>query len=178
MTARLILALDGHDGVGKTTLSQALAKRLGGTAVRPFSGSTGAKLLEIGAAQDVKALVALGTGAIDAAVASIPCDRPVVLDRGWMTVASFVPTSAEFFSLWKYWIPTALCWIPLDVTVERLSARTDEEPESTAWHQHYLDTYLMLAEKSDSFVLRTDLNSLPACVERLTSWASGMLPHP
>ena len=33
MSERLIVALDGHDGSGKTTLAYALAERLGGTMV-------------------------------------------------------------------------------------------------------------------------------------------------
>ena len=53
MSERLIVALDGHDGSGKTTLAYALAERLGGTMVRPFAGETGAQLLHAGERQDI-----------------------------------------------------------------------------------------------------------------------------
>ena len=91
MTERLVLALDGHDGAGKTTIASALALRLGGVAVRPFAGATGGALFEAGQREDVDALIEIGGAAIETAVSTAPKGCLVVLDRAWMTVASFMP---------------------------------------------------------------------------------------
>lgn len=171
MTDRLVIALDGHDGAGKTTLAAALANCLGGTAVRPFSGATGAELLHAGKLGNVPELVRIGGAAIEKAIASVPGGGPVVLDRGWMTVASFVPESADFFLQWDMWIPTTLCWSDLATTLSRLTMRHDEDAETLEWHNHYLAVYLDLAQRSGSMVLRTDLFDFAACIDQLVTWA-------
>ncbi|HNP30435.1 MAG TPA: hypothetical protein PKK23_15420 [Nitrospirales bacterium] len=170
MREQLIIALDGHDGAGKTTLAAALATRLGGIDVRPFSGSIGAELLRAGENRDVVKLVMIGSTAIENAVSSVPGNIPVVLDRGWMTVASFVPESAEFFSQWNTWIPTVLCWAELSITQARLAIRGDENSEPLEWHEHYLAVYLDLAKRSGSLILRTDLMDHESCIKQLVSW--------
>ena len=170
MRERLIIALDGHDGAGKTTLASALATRLGGMAVRPFSGSIGTELLRAGANRDVVELVKIGSTAIENAVSSVPGNIPIVLDRGWMTVASFVPESAEFCSQWNTWIPTVLCWAELNITQARLAIRGDEHSETLEWHEYYLAVYLDLAKRSGSPILRTDLMDHESCIKQLVTW--------
>ena len=129
MKERLIVALDGHDGAGKSTLAVALANRLGGRAVRPFSGAIGAKLMSVGERGDVVGLIRVGNTAIEQAVSSVPSSVPIVLDRSWMTVASFIPRSEEFFRQWNFWVPTALCWAELEITLSRLAERHNERPK-------------------------------------------------
>lgn len=170
MSERIIVSLDGHDGAGKTTLSAALAARLGGVAVRPFSGAIGAELLRVGESGDVAGLVKVGSTAIENAILSVPGNIPVVLDRGWMTVASFVPESAEFFAQWNIWVPAALCWAELGTTLSRLAMRSDEHTEPNEWHEHYLAIYLELARRSKSPIVRTDLMDLTACTSQLVTW--------
>lgn len=170
MRERLIIALDGHDGAGKTTLASALATRLGGMAVRPFSGSIGTELLRAGANRDVGGLVKIGSTAIENAVSSVPGNIPIVLDRGWMTVASFVPESAEFCSQWNTWIPTVLCWAELNITQARLAIRGDEHSETLEWHEYYLAVYLDLAKRSGSLILRTDLMNQESSIKQLVTW--------
>ena len=85
MTRRPIVALDGHDGAGKSTLATALAARLGGTAVRPYAGAVGKHLLKTGERRDVAGLVQTGSAAINAAISCVRGSGPIVLDRAWMT---------------------------------------------------------------------------------------------
>jgi len=170
MKARMIIALDGHDGSGKTTLAAELGVRLGGNAVRPFSGAAGSKLMEAGERGWVEELVTVGSKAIDDAIASVPGASPLVLDRGWLTVASFVPDSELFFRTWTRWMPTALCWADLETTLSRLSRRRDENSETEAWHRRYIESYRQLAERSGSLLLRTDLLDMESCIDRLIAW--------
>ncbi len=174
MTKRLIIALDGHDGVGKTTLSVQLANALGGTAIRPFGGSIGARLLEAGKDREVEKLISIGTQAIDTAIKSVPGNVPIVLDRGWMTVASFIPESDFFFQNWNLWIPTALCYSNLETTLSRLSQRTYESAESISWHKHYISVYEELAKRTESFILYTDKTSQEVCIEQLLNWVESL----
>jgi energy-coupling factor transporter ATP-binding protein EcfA2 len=173
-----IVALDGHDGAGKTTLARALAERVHGLYVKPFHGVTGAALLDAGAAGDLDALIAVGTQAIHAAVESTGGRRPLILDRGWMTVASLCPRDGfELFATrWSLWMPTALCWADLPTTLMRLAVR-DESPESVASHQHYLHVYRCLAERTDGLILRTDEQSTERCLEILVKWMQRIDHH-
>jgi energy-coupling factor transporter ATP-binding protein EcfA2 len=163
-----IVALDGHDGAGKTTLARALAERVSGSYRRPFHGPLGAALLDAAARGDFDRVITLGEEGIrTAAKASVP----VVLDRGWMTVASLIDGSRfpTFAARWHWWIPTALCWADLPTTLERLGRREDAV-ETTASHRHYLAVYRDLAERTGSVIVRTDVNSTQACVEKLAEW--------
>lgn len=171
MKERLIVALDGHDGAGKSTLAVALAARLGGKAVRPFSGTIGAELMNAGESGDVVKLISIGNAAIEKAVSSVSGNVPVVLDRGWMTVASFVPESDKFFKQWGTWMPTALCWAELRTTLSRLAMRCNEKPKSLEWHKHYLAIYPELAKRSGSLIIRTDLMDYTTCINQLARWA-------
>jgi hypothetical protein len=130
MNRRLVVAIDGHDGAGKTTLAAALSTHMGCATVCPFSGEAGRSLLKAGENKNINELVKIGTAAIESAVSSVSGCTPVILDRGWMTVASFVPDAPDFFSKWKLWIPTVLCWADLKrgvVVIMRLSYKSNKE---------------------------------------------------
>lgn len=178
MKEPLVIALDGHDGAGKTSLAGALASQIGGTCVQPFSGTAGRALLNAGIRGDAEALVTIGTEAIEKAISSVPGTNPIILDRGWMTAASFVPASDFFFSTWKRWIPTTLCWADLENTLSRLSIRQEERSESVNWHRSYLDSYMKLAKDSGCPVLRTDLLDSEECLRRLVTWAESAPEKP
>ena len=178
MNQRLIFALDGHDAAGKTTLASAVADRIGGHYGRPFHGVLGSALLRAGESGDVNELIAIGSRAINALVEEDSQAEPLVLDRGWMTVASLVKPQdlPKFFETWKRWIPTALCWADLGTTLERLKGRTEPE-ESESIHRHYLATYWALAEHSKCPVVRTDLYSEEECIEYLVRWIREVERH-
>lgn len=180
MKERLIVALDGHDGTGKTTLAKMLADQLGGVALRPFSGDTGAKLLEAGEKKDINSLIEIGSNAIENSISSAKPSVPIVLDRAWVTVASFVHDEPEFFSAWHLWIPTTICWANLETSINRLNKRINsngvehqfEEEKPAEWHECYLEIYWNLAIRFKYPLLRTDQYDVPSCLLRLQSWVN------
>jgi thymidylate kinase len=167
-----VYALDGHDGAGKTTLARGLADRLNAAYQRPFHGALGAALLQAAEQKDQAKVIALGQEGIESALTAAGADRPIILDRGWITVASLVDWQI-FNPAWHYWIPTALCWADLATTLQRLEKRKGELSETIEYHQHYLGVYQSLAECSGSFVVRTDHNSADQCLDLLTDWVKG-----
>ena len=166
-----IVALDGHDAAGKTTLANALANAIGALYRRPFHGSLGAALIRAGEKQDFDEVITLGEEGIRAAIESPEERVPIVLDRSWMTVASLIKQNRlpVFFERWQWWIPTALCWADLVTTMQRLAHR-DEPKEAVGVHQHYLAAYKFLAERSNAFTVRTDVHSERVCLKLLRNW--------
>lgn len=166
-----VVALDGHDGAGKTTIATALAEVLGAQYVRPFGGATGHALMAAATAHDHAQVLAIGHDALHGAIETRREAPALVLDRSWMTVASLVETD-DFAASWSLWVPTILCWSDLGTTLARLEQRT-EAPEELAWHTLYLDRYLDLARRFDVPVLRTDTAPVDDCVRAAQELAAG-----
>ena len=163
-----IVALDGHDGAGKTTLATELSRTLGVVAVAPFSGKVGRWLMQAADSGNVDLTLEIGEQALDTAVKTNKA--PVlILDRSWLTVASLVPWS-RFQQVWTNWLPTVLCWSSLETTLARLALR-NEKPESIEWHKKYLQVYRTMAENENVPILRTDQLSVEECVQLLADGA-------
>jgi hypothetical protein len=167
--ARTIVALDGHDGAGKTTLARRLASALGGVHVRPFAGAAGARLVSL-ATVDPEAAARFGWDAIAAAEAAAPGDL-LVFDRHWMTICSLLPAPCRPAVAMP---PTALCWAALAPTLARLAARGDRDGAvPVAEHERYLAIYADLGRRFGCLVLRTDRESEDESLARLAAWAAG-----
>ncbi|WP_081490651.1 AAA family ATPase [Terriglobus roseus] len=167
----LIIALDGHDGSGKTTLSRSLAARIGGIHLRPFQGRLGAGLMKAAEANNSSDIISVGNEALNLAGDSYDIGVPLVFDRAWLTVASLLDAKhmASFRQKWAVHIPTIVCWADLETTVKRLSARS-EVVGSLDGHRHYLAKYRELADVCSCPILRTDVYSETECLEQLLSW--------
>jgi thymidylate kinase len=163
-----IVALDGHDASGKTTLSRRLAAVLGGRAVRPFAGQRGADMLHAAESGDKARALEIAREAVSSTLAE-HSDAPVlVCDRLWLTVFTLVPE--ELQAKWPFFAPTALCSADLETTLARLKAR-DEAPEPALWHTRYMEQYLRLAQRWGAFVLRTDRSTEDESLAALVEWA-------
>ena len=146
-----------------------LAGAVGGVHTRPFAGATGRRLLELAAARRPAVLLEFARAALDRATAGNPGGLHVV-DRHWMTVLSLLPP--ERWDDWGEIPPTTLCWIDLDATAQRLSARGDRvDAQARREHAFYLERYAALAERFGCPVLRTDLLSADEATARLVAWA-------
>lgn len=163
----LVLAIDGHDGSGKTTLAKRLAAHLDAVYVRPYDKPTGEQFLDAAenGAHDVAWSIA------ETAVANIlqihHDARAIVFDRCWLTVFTVVPE--RFFHRWKYSMPTALCWCDLDTTLDRLSKRK-EQHHPLSWHQHYIRLYRNLAKRMDCTIVNTNQLSIDESLIQLINW--------
>lgn len=162
-----MLALDGHDASGKTTLSKRLAQELGGVVVRPFSGKYG-KALELAASSEEiwsVAMEAIGC-------ASNPKSPLEIWDRYLLTPLSMVPQRASECRGASR--TTILCWSDLDTTMRRLEER-GEGGEGRAWHLQYLNLYRTLAEKLGIPILRTDQGTVDEIFQKLLAWAKSKM---
>lgn len=164
---RSVLVLDGHDAVGKTTLSRALADRLGAALVRPYAGSAGELLLWAAERGDASFASALARRLVERSLSAHP-GEVVVCDRHWMTALTLLPES--FHAEWLPLPPTMLCWIPAEETFARLRRRGEDVGDVDA-HARYVEAYQDLAKRHGCPILRTDLLDEEACMERLVAWA-------
>ncbi|MEP9387672.1 hypothetical protein [Mesorhizobium sp. KR9-304] len=160
-----VIALDGHDGSGKTTLAKALAERMDARYVRTFGSPHGAALMAAYRRRDSGGVLEAGVKAVEAAL-DLAAGGPAVLDRGWLTVATLVPADL-FAARWWLWVPTALLWCDLPTTLARLGQRGAETPETTAWHADFLAIYEDRRLLRDGPTIRTDLKSVEQCLDEL-----------
>ncbi|MBO9728439.1 MAG: hypothetical protein J7623_07345 [Chitinophaga sp.] len=166
----LILAIDGHDGAGKTTLATLLAQATGGTYLRPFGGKTGAALLAHAEKKEYQQVADLGKAAINGLLAANSQDI-LIFDRHWMTIFTLIP--ASYYQDWLPVPPTTLCYADISTTLQRLEART-EETFDVAYHTGYMAQYLQLGKTYGANILRTDQYPQDVCLAKLLYWVHNL----
>lgn len=160
-----IIAFDGHDGVGKTTLAKTLATAIGGLYLRPFEGSTGLELIAAAEAKAYDKVLQIGKTAIDKKYPSL-ATSPLIFDRHWITVLSLVPKAYR-----KCWPPhghmfTFLCTASLQTIKERIDRRSEKKFED-AYHSYYIQKYLDIAKECQVTVLDTDRLSVDDLLKKV-----------
>ena len=102
-----LIAIEGHDGTGKTTLAKSLAEAIGAVYLRPFAPPWGDFLMWI-SSQNPDSLMTSGKTLIDYAVDKFLMEEtnaqsavsrlkktngrsvPIICDRHWLTVSSLI----------------------------------------------------------------------------------------
>jgi hypothetical protein len=165
-----LIAIDGHDGAGKTTLATALAERVGALYVRPFGGARGDQMVEAWRSNRPDEVLRIGEDTLGEVLAGARDGQRLVLDRGWLTVATLVPRQS-FAEAWRLWLPTALIWCDEQTTRARLRQRVGAEAEAEvdAWPAHFLHAYRDRLELHPGPVIRTDELSQEECLTRLVT---------
>lgn len=148
----VVLALDGHDGSGKTSMAVRFAREFGGAYVKPFDGEEGEQLADLGARQLFDELAALGRAILDRAVSREYGTELIVCDRHWFSLMTFWEDGRA--PLWPERPLTIVCWASAEVTVERLSRRAEPQYDA-AFHSYWCDKYRRLAALHHLAVLDT-----------------------
>jgi energy-coupling factor transporter ATP-binding protein EcfA2 len=160
-----IVAIDGHDGSGKTTLSKMLAEKIGAVYVRPFGGEKGHAIIESANKKEYDRVSEIGIEQIRKLDLEYR-DEMLIFDRHWMTIFSLIP---ERYWEKDGWFPlpfTILCYSGLEQTFSRLAERK-EEKFNEKYHLDYLDIYLRLSNRFNIPVIRTDNDTVEESFSRL-----------
>ena len=162
-----ILVLDGHDGAGKTTLARLVAESLEGTYVNPFDGTLGDMLAWLCEEQRFDLADQLARASIQKIVNDHSGSPTLIFDRHWMSMFTLFPV--ELSSSWFPLPATVLCWADLETTISRLSSR-GEDPSDAAGHQHFVQSYLRLAEQHSVPVVDITRESVRKSLARILNF--------
>ncbi|MBK6699592.1 MAG: hypothetical protein IPG55_06760 [Saprospiraceae bacterium] len=160
-----LIAFDGHDGSGKTTLSKMFAEKTDTIYVRPFSGDMGTRLLELAEKKDFDSVSKFGADIINNIYARYK-NEILVFDRHWMTVFSLLPEKYWYNEVWLPLPKTILCYVDLRTTLSRLKNRMEEEFDRD-YHNNYLAIYMKLGSYFKVDVLRTDQFGISECLNKI-----------
>jgi hypothetical protein len=161
----MVLAVDGHDGSGKTTLAKRLASAVGGRYVRPYGPPFGDQLL---LAQEGDRIREIARDAIDHVMRNALPAEVLIFDRLWITVLTLLPP--DEWPEWPWQVPTAVCWADLPTTLLRLSGRLEPDRERV-WHERYIELYKELAERFGCLWVPTHELSEEEALRHLVAWA-------
>jgi thymidylate kinase len=166
-----IVAIDGHDGCGKSTLAAAVAAKLGGQLVKPFGDTLGDHIAWLWQRQRFEEADALARASVERMLIT-NAQRPLVFDRHWATMFSVLPD--RFRQRWIPLPPTVICRADTPVVMARLSGRG--EPAGDAEHHDHFDrVYLGLAAAFPrTLVLDTTVRSASSCLESVVAFVESV----
>lgn len=151
-----LLAIDGHDGSGKTTLAKLVAKELGGQYVHPFYGQLGDYISWTFRTKRFELTDLVSRSALEHAIEQNSDEQLLVFDRHWMSMFTVLPE--EYHNNWMPLPATVLCWTDLQTTILRLVER-GEDPSGEK-HEFYINAYKGMAIKYEVPIINTTNMSL------------------
>lgn len=167
-----IIAFDGHDGCGKSTLAGEVARHIGGQVVKPYSDTLGDHIAWLWGKSRFRAADALARASVERMLERADPDRPIVFDRHWASLYTVLPE--EMWPAWRPLPPTIICHADTDVIMERLRQR-GESPGEREEHEHYGRLYVSLAKlTSESLLLDTSLASVADSTRQVLRFLDGL----
>lgn len=162
----MIIAFDGHDASGKSTLAKRVAEKLGGTYSRPYDQSLGELfvwLFRQGRAGSVAQIAQAALDRFAAVSESLP--GPVVCDRHALSALALAGCDSTEVRLPDH---TFLCWTDLPTTLARERARGREfSDEEVAEQVVLLDRYAAVGTRYGVPAVDTTSQSIDDCVEQV-----------
>ena len=170
----IIIALDGHDGAGKTTLAHMLAEHLEGQYVKPYSDSLGDMIAWLYRRNNMELADLLSRTAVEKVIDDNPSPKVLVFDRHWLSMFTVLPQ--KYHDQWRPLPPTILCWANLETTYRRLIER-GESIEKREKHEYFCSLYKELAVTNQIPIVDTSFQSIDKSLDQILKYldASGVL---
>lgn len=146
-----IIAIEGHDGVGKTSLCNTLAEKMNARIVRPFAGNTGNLILQLSREKHFDRLIEAASGSIQNHYNRHEGEL-LIFDRHWITVFTLIPE--PYRKKWTDFPLTVLLYADPATVKKRLDTR-NEDPLPDEYHRYYLRQYLEIAHSHSCLCLDT-----------------------
>jgi len=137
---RIVLAVDGLDGSGKSEVARHVATALGATVLDPFAGRIGALMVHLAGLGQHDRADAVAHDAVALAMAEAP-PGPVVFDRHWFTASQLL--SSAYRAGWEPRPFSVMTWADRPTTLARLAARGIDADAQMP--EDRIDTYRRLA---------------------------------
>jgi len=164
---RFRIALDGHDGSGKSTMAARLADELGARLVKPFADTLGDHIAWLWGRSQFTDADRLARASIDR-FESLHADESVVFDRHWLTMFTVLPEA--YWSGWRNRPRTVVFATDPATTMRRLGAR-GEDPLSAELHKYYERMYREIAARFNVPVVDTTDSSIENTFEIVLTYA-------
>lgn len=159
-----MLAVEGPDGSGKTSIAEGLAARLGGRYVKPFEGTVGLVIRWLHERHDYE-LASRVAWAAATRIVEANLDSPwLIFDRHWVSVLAF--TARALPQIWMPPPPTLVCLADRSTIAGRLQRRgaSPEELESSAG---IVERFERLARDYELPVIDTSQTTAEGAIEQI-----------
>ncbi|MNB76269.1 cytidylate kinase [compost metagenome] len=156
MAYPVIIAIDGHDGSGKTTISKLLAEKINAKYIKPFSDSLGDLIAWSYRKKEYKFANQIALAAIQKNIDENPGVEYFIFDRHWLSMFTVLPK--EYYEYWNPLPVTILCWADVKTTQNRLIERNEIEPYQGC-NEHYCKVYKEIAGQYNVFIVDTSNDS-------------------
>ena len=159
---RKIIAIDGHDGSGKTSICKRICELLNYQYIKPFSNSLGDLIAWMITSKNYELANQIAMSAIDKALVENP-EANIVFDRHWISMFTVIPERLQ-----KEWRDTPfsiLCWAEPQITINRLQERKDAGINK--WdNEYFCKKYMDISDQFQIPVINTSYATVDESVER------------
>lgn len=165
-THQRIVALDGHDGAGKTTLANILANKLNGKYVKPYNDSLGDMIAWTYKNNKYDLTDLFSRTAIEKVYDENKNSDYLIFDRHWLSMFTVLPE--KYYINWHNLPKTFLCWADIKTTHKRLLEKGEEILEIDK-HEYYCDLYKKLALRYNIDIIDTSIYNVDESIRIIMS---------